>query len=255
MQAVGRSFQNLWNIASHEFQTYFLSPIIYMIGGIWLFIGGAFFALTLENLVGPNGSGGGDPSMANTLSPMFFLMMFLAPAFTMRLLSEEFRAGTHELLFTAPVRDWEIVVGKWLGAWMVMTILIIITLLFPLVLFLGGNPDPGPIIAGYIGFWLWTGAALAIGVLTSSFTQHQLVALFAGIGVILFLWLAYLAGQFNADPVISDIFTQLTVSTHYQTTMLQSGQIDPVDITYFISIIAISLFTATQIVSSRRWRA
>jgi ABC-2 type transport system permease protein len=185
---------------------------------------------------------------------MAFLMMFFAPAFTMRLISDELRAGTHELLFTAPVRDWEIVVGKWLGAWGVMTILIIITLLFPLVLFLGGNPDPGPIIAGYIGFWLWTGSALALGVLTSSTTQHQLVAYIGGFFLTLFLWLAYLVNQVITTPVINDIFTQLTVTNHYHDTMLQRGIIDPVDVAYFLGIMAISLFIGTQILSTRRWR-
>ena len=156
MQAVGQSLHNLWLIIKHEFEHYFQSPIIYIIGGIWLFFAGFFFILSLgqfTGLVGSGSSGGTtEPSMYGTLSPMTFLMMFFAPAFTMHLISEEVRQGTHELLFTSPIRDWEIVVGKWLGAWGVMTILEIITLLFPLVLFLGGNPEPGTVIAGYVGF-------------------------------------------------------------------------------------------------------
>jgi len=257
MQAVGRSFQNLWLIASHEFQIYFLSPIVYIIGGIWLFFAGFFFDLSLgqfTGLVGTGGGGGTVPTMYGTLSPMAFLMMFFAPAFTMRLISDELRAGTHELLFTSPVRDWEIVLGKWLGAWAVMTILTIIMLLFPLVLFLGGNPDPGPIIAGYIGLWLWTGAALAVGVFASSTTQHQLVAYIEGFFILLFLWLAYLPSQIVTNPFITDILNQLTVTNHYHDTMLQRGIIDPVDVTYFLGVMAISLFIGTQILSTRRWR-
>ncbi len=258
MQSVGRSFQNLWLIATHEFQIYFLSPIVYMIGGVWLFFAGLFFALTLVQQGvfsgGASSFGGGDPTMYSTLSAMSFLTMFFAPAITMRLISEELRAGTHELLFTSPVRDWELVVGKWLGAWIVMTILMVITLLFPLTLLLGGNPEPGLIISGYVGFWLWSGAALAIGVFASSLTQHQLVALFVGWGITLFLWLASFLSQFISAPVVGDIANQLTVTTHLYDSMLQRGVIDPVDIAYFVGIIAIFLFVGTQVLSTRRWR-
>lgn len=257
MQAVGRSFQNLWTVAVHELQIYFLSPIIYLIGAIWLLIAGGFFVLNLLQYAGATAGlgGAGDPTLSVTLGAMSFLLMFMAPAFTMRLLSEEVRAGTHELLFTAPIRDWEIVVGKWLGSWMAMSILIIITFVYPLIFFLSGNPDPGMIFAGYIGFWLWTGATLAVGVLTSSLTQHQLVALFLGVFITLFLWLGTLLGRIITNPEFSDFFTQITAQTHLYDNMFNRGVIDPVDIVYFLGIMAICLFIGTQVLSTRRYRS
>src|SRR5689334_21240708 len=129
MAAVGRSLSNLWLIARHEYQTYFLSPIIYMIGAVWLALSGFFFVLGLGQFTGIlSGGFPSEPTMTQVLSPMAFLNMFFAPAITMRLISEELRNGTHELLFTAPVSELEIVVGKWLGAYSVMMILIFISL-------------------------------------------------------------------------------------------------------------------------------
>src|SRR5687767_4113834 len=120
MEGFQRSLHTLWTIFKQEFSLYWLSPIAYIVGGIWLFFSGVFFAYYL-GLVNQSGAmamfgGGADPNQAiqGTLSPMAFLLMFLAPALTMRLVAEEIRSGTHELLLTAPVRDWEIIVGKWL---------------------------------------------------------------------------------------------------------------------------------------------
>lgn len=255
MSPIGRSLHNLWTIFKHEFSLYFISPIIYFVGAVWLGFAGLFFMNSLLQF----NSGYYEPSMSGTLYPMSFLMMFFAPAFTMRLLAEEVHSGTHELLFTAPIRDWEVVVGKWLGVWSVITILILITLLFPALLLWRGSPDPGLIASGYLGFWLWCGAILAIGVLTSSLTQYQLVALLVGegIGLLLFLMniVTGLLGGLISGSFWSDVLGQLTLTTHLQSTMLSRGLVDPVDVVYFLGMMAISLFLATQILSARRWRA
>jgi ABC-2 type transport system permease protein len=136
---VGRSLQTLWVIFKHEFSLFFISPIVYFIGAGWLFFAGLFFTFAMNDY----NSGYAEPGMASVLGSLAFLLIFIAPAITMRMISEEIRTGTHELLFTAPVRDWEIVVGKWLGAWGVLTIFILLTVPYPLILVWRGTPDIG----------------------------------------------------------------------------------------------------------------
>jgi ABC-2 type transport system permease protein len=253
MQNIGRSLHNLWVIFKHEFSLYFVSPIIYFIGAGWLCLAGIFYALALSTM----NQGSGEVSMAAMLSPMAFLTIFMAPALTMRLLAEEVRAGTHELLFTAPVREWEIVVGKWLAAWGVLTVFIVITFLYAGLLIWRGEPDLGVMAAGYIGLWLLCGATLAVGIFASALTQYQLVAFMVSIGILVLLWVAsfvsslpLLSGQFW-----SELLNQLSITGHYHNTMLNQGLIDPVDVAYFVGMMAMFLFIATQILGTRRWRA
>lgn len=251
MESASRSFHNLWTIFKHEFSLYFISPIVYFIGAGWLCLAAAFFGAALVSF----NEGLYDISMAPLFSPMAFLTIFIAPALTMRLLSEEVRAGTHELLFTAPVRDWEVVVGKWLAAWGVITVFIVVTFLYAGLLIWRGSPEIGMMIGGYIGLWLLCGAALAVGVFGSSLTQYQIVAFIASIGILVLLWVAdYVSGIFTS-PFWREVLSQMTMTSHYHSNMLSRGVIEWVDVAYFVGLMAISLFLATQILSTKRWRA
>lgn len=247
MQAIGRSFGNLWVIFKHEFRLYFVSPIVYLIGAVWFLFASGFFFLSLLQF-----NQGGEPNMSGMHQPMVFLMIFIAPALTMRLLSEEVRTGTHELLFTAPVRDWEIIVGKWLGVWGVFTIFILFTLIYPLLLVWRGSPEPSLILSGYLGLWLLSGTTLAIGVFTSSLTQYQLVSFMISLGVLLFLWLSNAVTSFISNFAVNEILSEISLTSHYQS-LVQRALIDPLDIAYFVGLIAIFLFLASQVLSSRRW--
>ncbi|HEC23694.1 MAG TPA: hypothetical protein ENI95_12350 [Chloroflexi bacterium] len=251
MKSVTRSLFALWVIFKHEFSLYFISPIVYFIGAAWLFFAGLFFSLSFTNF----NTGLGEPSMISTLSPLAFLMIFIAPALTMRLLAEEIRTGTHELLFTAPVRDWEIVVGKWLGAWGVVTIFILLTLPYSFLLVWRGSPDQGMILTGYLGLWLLSGAVLGVGVFASSLTQYQLVAFMVSMAILIFLWVSDAVVSLINNPLVGDILRELTITSHYHQTMLTRGLIDPVDVAYFVALMAVSLFLATQTLGTRRWRA
>ena len=177
----------------------------------------------------------------------------------MRLVSEEIRTGTHELLFTSPVRDWEIITGKWLGAWGVMIVFTLLTAVYPLYLFTLGSPDPGMIIAAYIGFLLMWGMVLALGMLTSALTQYQLVSFVIGFVTLITMWVA--GGFVNSlttlipSQVLGKALQQITIQAHFQNTMLGRGIIRPLDIAYFVGLIAIFLFLATQVLGSRRWRS
>ncbi len=256
MQPVGRSFNIIWSIFKHELRLFFVSPIAYLVGAGWFFFAALFFTLGMWSLHNPGfGSAPPSPSMVGTLHSMMFLTLFFAPALTMRLVAEEIHAGTHELLLTSPVRDWEIIVAKWLAAWAVATIFILFMLIFPLILLWRGNPDPGLMAAGYIGFWLWAGAAIAIGILSSSLTQYQLVALMIGEGIALLLYLGDVVAQIAMGlGIFSEVFSHLSVRSHYLS-MIGRGLIDLTDVVYFLGLTAISLFLATQILSMRRWRS
>ena len=251
MHNLGRSFHNLWTVFKHEFSVYFISPIVYWIGAGWLCLAGVFYAI---NLSGFN-QGSYEISMAPLFSPMAFLTIFIAPALTMRLLAEEVHAGTYELLFTAPVRDWEVVTGKWLASWAVITTFILVTILHAGLLIWRGSPDVGVMISGYIGLWLVCGATLAIGVFASSLSQYQLVSFMISMGILVVLWVANAISGLISSPIAGDILGQLTIINHYHNTMLSRGLIDPVDITYFVGVMALFLFLATQILGTRRWRA
>src|SRR5574341_96163 len=189
------------------------------------------------------------------VSPVVFLMMFVAPALTMRLIAEENRSGTHELLETAPVHDWEIVVGKWLAVWGAFTSFMLMTLFYAAILAWRGNPDGASMFTGYLGLWLMAGASFAIGVLASSLTQYQPIAFMVSMGTILMLWLSdVLLARLFTSPLLTGILTELSLQSHYRN-LIQRALIDPVDIAYFIGVIAVSLFFASQTLNSRRWRA
>ncbi len=255
MESIGRSLRNVWVIAKQEFTLFFASPLVYFLGAAWMFFAGLFFLPWLIQ-----GFNQGNPlSVGGMLQTLAFLSIFLAPALTMRLVSEEIRTGTHELLFTSPVRDWEIITGKWLGAWGVTIAFTLLTAIYPLYLFTLGSPDPGMIIAAYIGFLLMWGMVLALGMLTSALTQYQLVSFVIGFVSLIFMWVA---GSFVpavstlfSSQFLQDLLNGITIQSHFQNTMLSKGIVQPVDIAYFVGLIAIFLFLATQVLGSRRWRA
>jgi ABC-2 type transport system permease protein len=229
-------------------------------GGAYLALGGWFFVLSL----GQFNTGFGDPNLQATLATMAFLMLFIAPLLTMRLMAEEVRQGTLELLLTRPVRDWHVIVGKFLAAWGLMTLLILITTLYAFILVWRGNPDQRVMMSGYLGLWLLSGGMIAVGVLMSSVTQYQLVAGVLTLGALLALWLSNIAtslidafatgtaGTFRT--VATDVLNNLTIREHFYPSLLR-GILNATDIAYFVFLIALSLFLATRVLETRRWRS
>jgi len=248
MSAIGRSARAIWLIFKHEFNLYFFSPYVYLIGGVWLFFAGLFYSFSLAGF----SQGGGVPSMGPVWQSMVFLMIFVGPALTMRLVADELRAGTHELLFTAPLHDWEIIFGKWLAVWAVYTVYMLITLPMPFILLMRGNPDPGLIYSGYLGAWLFGGASLAVGVFGSSLTQHQAVAFMVTMGLLVLLWVSGNISGLFGSTFVANILQEISLVTHYQG-MVQRAVIDPQDLAFYIGAIAIFLFLATQTLSTRKW--
>lgn len=243
--------RNIWTIAKREFNLYFVSPAAYVVAFVFLIVLGIIFygQLTGSLLYG------GEPQVVQwVFGPFITLLLFLSPGITMRLLAEEQRVGTMELLLTAPLREWELVIGKWLAAFAFMALMAFLTGVYFVIVNAYTTPglDRGAILAVYTGFLLMTAAMLAIGVFTSSLFSNQIAAFFATMGVSLVLWLVSFLFQ-NATGTLADVMNYLDISGHFYNNFY-AGVVDLADVTYFISAAALFLFLTTRVVESRRWR-
>jgi ABC-2 type transport system permease protein len=232
----------VWAIMRKEMRSYFNSFIPYALAAFYLIINGIFFAGGLLF--------GGEASMRSLFPTMAILLLFVLPFLTMRLLAEEEASGTVELLLTAPVRDWEVVVGKYLAALVVLLVMLALTLWFPFLLFRFGNPDPLPLLSGYLGLILLGAVIVAVGTFASSLTRHQVVAGLIAFVLLLVLWVVDFAA--GLVPLLRDLISRLTLNGRAQD--LWRGVIDTRDVVYFVSLIAVMLFLTTLVVQSRRWR-
>jgi ABC-2 type transport system permease protein len=242
--------RNVWIIASREFRHYFISPIAYALATmLYLILGGIFFINVYYGLQ----TGQITPDGRIVIGAMVTILLFTTPGITMRLLSDEYRMGTMELLLTAPVRDWELVVGKWLGAFGFMFVVLAITWVYPLILHRMTSPgiDQGTLVAAYVGLLLMVGAMLAIGVFISALFRSPVAALFVTLGVMLGLWIV--GGLASSGGTLGQLAGYLSFVDHYYNNFYL-GVLDLGDAVYFLSMTALALFLGTQIVEARRWR-
>lgn len=242
--------RNIWTIAKREYTHYFISPIAYVVAFILLLILGYLFYVNIISAALQQYA----PDITIILGPLMTLLLFTTPAVTMRTIAEEQRMGTLELLLTAPVRDWELVVGKWLGALMFMITLVIVTWIFPLVLNRLVSPgiDQGLMAAGYLGILLLASAVIAIGVAVSSLFSNQIAAFFVTLGILLILWMVSYAGG-SSTGTVTDILRYLDMNQHISGTFMV-GIVELKDVIYYVSITALGLFLGSLAVEQRRWR-
>lgn len=243
--------RNIWVIAEKEYKHFFISPIAYAVAfAILLFLGVVFYvnilAATMQQYA---------PTVQVVLNPLATLLLFMTPAITMRSLAEEQKNGTLEILLTAPVRDWEVVVGKWLGGVLFLLTLLVLTLLFPIMLnrLISPGIDQGLIASGYLGLFLMAASFIAIGVMASSFFGNQIAAFFATLGILLGLWIIGFPAQVMGAAPGADILRYLDIGQHYYSSFLE-GVIELKDVVYYLSVIAIALFIGSVSVETRRWR-
>ncbi len=235
-------------VAWKEIQVYFGTPIAYIVGMIFLALTGIFFAAGVvpsENNPFP------EATLANFFQWSTIILILLAPALTMRLLAEEQKLGTIELLLTSPIRDWEIIIGKYLASFIFLTAMLALTLYYPLLLYVFADPDPGPIYAGYLGLVLYGAAALAIGMLTSTVTSNQIVAGFVAMGIIAALSFVHFSSDL-VGGIASVLINEIGLQSHFED--FGRGVIDTKHIIYFLSITAVFLFLAIRALEFRRWR-
>jgi len=237
--------RNMYYIARRELGDYYVSPIAYVITAIYLAVMGGLFGIILYY--------GREATLRyvflHGISLLFLVLV--TQVLSMRLLADEQRLGTIELLLTNPIRDWEVVLGKYLASLGVFIVMVVLTAFFPIVLLRIGNPDIGTIWSSYLGYLLLGAALLAIGVFASSITQSQIVAAMTGIGITLLIWLVGALTELVGDTV-KGLIEYLPIFDHYADFV--RGIIDTTDIVYYLSVITIFLFLSTRVIESRRWK-
>jgi ABC-2 type transport system permease protein len=247
--------RNIWTIARREIRLYFASPVAYIIGLLILLISGIYFVLVVY-LAGQSAYTTGyttAPGPDLVIGLMGFLFLLAVPALSMRLMADEHRNGTLELLITAPIHEWELVIGKWLGSFIFVLTIIAITFIYPIVLNKLVTPgiDQGLMMANYLAITLVVAAFLAIGTAISSLFNNQFAAFFATLATLFFLWIVI-----SWPSVIMQggggIFDYLSMSKHFAS--MQSGIIALSDIIYYLSLTALGLFLATVSIEVRRWK-
>jgi gliding motility-associated transport system permease protein len=248
--------RNIWTIARREYRHYFTSPIAYIIALLILLVLGIYFLLVLFQTASMSYYGSATPPSTNDiLGLMPFLFLFAVPALTMRLLADEHRNGTLELLLTSPIRDGELIIGKWLGSFLFILTILAVTLLFPVILnfwLVSPGIDQTLMMSNYLGLILVSASYLAIGTAISSLFKNQFAALFATLVALMLLW--YVIGW----PAYimqggGDIFTYLSMSSHYFDGFA-TGAVALSDIVYYISLTVLSLFIGTAALEMRRWQ-
>lgn len=248
--------RNIWIIAKREYNHYFISPIAYVVAFLILLTIGVIFAINIFYFIqNAFQSFGQVPDISPITGAFGFLLVLSIPALTMRLLADEARMGTLELLLTAPIRDFELVAGKWLGGLLFILTILAITLIYPLILnnLVSPGIDQQLVVSSYLGVILAAAAFLALGVGISALFTNQVAAFFITLSVFVLLW--WLIG-FPAQVMQGsggELFRYLSMQTHFYDAF-NVGNIYVTDIVYFVSLIALGLFIGTTAVEMRRWR-
>ena len=234
--------RNTRAIAFKEFKSYLASPMAYIVTGIFLVGTGFFFSISPTTYF--------ETSITGFLQTGSILMLLLAAVLTMRLLAEERKMGTLELLLTAPVRDSEVILGKFLGSLGILTAMLVLTLYYPILLMLFGDTDMGPIGTGYLGLFLLGSASLAVGIFASSLTSNQLVAAMVAGGILFTLWFIGMAAGFLPEA-LGEVVSFLSLSNYFPD--FTRGIIDTRGVIYYLSITALFLFLAIRSLENSRW--
>jgi ABC-2 type transport system permease protein len=252
--------RNILAIAQKELKSYFASPIAYIVIGCFAALYGFFFSFILEAFIRQTMQagmmGGAQPMNVNqqVIRPIFqnvtVIALFLLPMVTMRTYSEEKRSGTIELLLTSPLTDFEIVIGKFLGAMALYGAMLAITVVHLLILFFAGRPEWKPIVTAYLGFVLFGACFVSLGLFISSLSKNQIVAGTVTFAVFLFLWIISWIGSIS--PEAEKLTSYLSIIDHFDD--FTKGVIDTSHLIYYLSFITFGLFLTTKSVESERWR-
>ncbi len=234
----------IWAIMKKELQSYFFSPIAYIVFSSFLLIVGYLFWVVL---VGTKVA-----SIQPLLYNAAFILLLASPVLTMRLISEEKKNKTMELLLTSPISPVEIVTGKFLACFVLYLILIILTFQFPAILLqYANNVDLGPIYSGYIGLALLGAAFISLGIFASSLTENQVISAMISFGASIMFWVFGWA-KHALDNEFGQMLGGLSIFDRYSDFI--RGIVDSGNVAFFIVFTFIWLFLATRVLESERWR-
>jgi ABC-2 type transport system permease protein len=234
---------NALTIARKEFKSYLTSPMAYVVIGIFLVLTGVFFGTSASTYTETSIRGIWDFWGA------LFLMAFAA-LITMRLIAEEKKLGTLELLLTAPIRDSEIILGKFLGSLGILVVILLLTLYYPLLLIIFGDPELAPIATGYLGIFLLGATCLAIGLFASSVTSNQIVSVVIAGGILFALWFIGLAASYVPEE-LGNVINYFSLSYYFPDFI--SGIVDTRGLVYYLSITVLFIFLAIRSLENSRW--
>jgi ABC-2 type transport system permease protein len=256
--------RNVLAVAGKELRGYFHSPIAYLVMTVYALICGyvfysstAFFVVQTFRMEAMGGMGAPQLSLnENIIRPilsgvMTVVLLFLIPLITMRLFAEEKRSGTIELLLTSPLTDMEIILGKYFGALALFAVLELITFMYFGVLFIYGNPNARPLLAGALGFLLYGAALLALGMWFSTFTKNQIIAGAVGLAVFLLLFLLDWVSAYSTST-IGRVTSYLALPTHFDN--FSKGVINLGDLLYYLSVVAFGIFMTARSVEALKGR-
>ncbi len=254
--------RNIWSLVKKEVRAYFGSPIAYAVtAGFLLLVGYSFYSMMAWfNAAAMQMAQ--NPYYAQQIninemvfSPLFhnmtIFLIFIAPLLTMRLLAEEKKTGTEELLFTSPLRVGEIVLGKYIAALVMLTVMLGLTALLSVFAFAYGNPELAPWLTGYLGLFLTAALFAAVGLFFSSLTENQIVAAFLAIVTLLLLLLINWATSSGGGGWRS-VVGYLSFSDHFGD--MTRGILDTKDVIYYVTFSFFGLFLTHSVIQSRRWR-
>ena len=256
--------RNILAIAAKDLRSQFVSPIAYVVLTGFLLLGGWFFFnllarfnfllnlyLSFRNPEAMDRLNLNDFVIAPLLHNLSVILVILVPVITMRSFAEEKRSGTYELLMTSPLSVTEIVLGKFLGAFAFVFIMLLLTGVYPLILVLYGNPESGVILSGFLGLLLLATAFVSVGLLTSSLTENQIIAAVSCLVVLLLLYVISWPAD-TAGDTLGAVLKYASLTEHFSE--MVKGVIDTRDLAYFGSVIVLALFLTQRSVESLRWR-
>lgn len=252
---------NIVAIAGKELRGYFASPIAWVTVGLFALLVGGFYVTSLFYFIRQSMQfeqfGQTQPINVNQylIRPLFLnvsvIALFVLPMITMRTYSEEKRSGTIELLLTSPLTDFQIIMGKFLGALTLYIVMLLVTVVHIGALFLYGQPEWQSIASGYLGLLLMGGAFISVGLFLSSTTKNQIVAGMLTFSVLLLLWITSWFAD-SASPTVAAILNYLSITQHFDD--FAKGVIDTTHMVYYLSFIAFGLFLTVKSVDTERWR-
>jgi ABC-2 type transport system permease protein len=254
--------RNVWLIWRKEMRSYFVSPIAYILLLMCALIFGFFFWSLLQAYL----QFSMEAQMRGEMFPMNMpeeitrrlfgnvpvTGLFIIPLITMRLFAEEKRTGTIELLTTSPIRDGEVILGKWLAATTLYFCLLLLSVINVGFLFIYSHPDWKPILVAYLGLMLQGAALLAIGTFISTLTKNQIIAGAATFGICLLIFVCGWVGEYNSDTW-ARVMSYMSISTHMES--FTKGTLDLKDAVYYVTLIFVGLFLTARSMESLRWRS